>query len=313
MKYNWSIIGHEKQLERLEEDIASGNLSHAYLLSGANSVGKYTVAKKMAGILQCENNFCHECPACLQVEKGSHIDTIELRGKRESIKIDEVRKLMERLNMTRQSPYKILLIQSLERMTTEAANSFLKMLEEPPQRTIFIMTTDNVRALLPTIISRVRMLKFAPDSYQYLVEKLRELYPNCDEETLKRVGLFSAGKTGMAVHLMENPDSLASHVEVYHRVQNFLERRNVADRFSYVDELAKAEKTNKEVEEEAVGPDRIDIFFNMLTHVLRSKILEGSPLTDSHIKTLSKIGEAGMLLKKNVNSRLVLENLMLDI
>lgn len=302
MKYNWSIIGHEKQLERLEKDIESGNLSHAYLLVGANSVGKFTVARKMAGILQCENDFCHECPTCIQVAKGCHIDTIELKGKRESIKIDEVRKLVERLNMTRQSPYKILLIQSLERMTTEAANSFLKMLEEPPQRTIFIMTTDNVRALLPTIISRVRMLKFAPDSYQYLVGKLQELYPNCDEETIKQVGLFSMGKTGMAVHLMENPDSLANHIEVYHRVQNFLERRNVADRFSYVEELTEAEE-----------PDRIDIFFNMLSSVLRSKILEGSPQTNSHIKTLSKIGEAGMLLKKNVNSRLVLENLMLEI
>ena len=58
MKYNWSIIGHEKQLERIEKDISSGNLAHAYLLLGPNSVGKSTVARKMAGILQCENDFC---------------------------------------------------------------------------------------------------------------------------------------------------------------------------------------------------------------------------------------------------------------
>jgi DNA polymerase III gamma/tau subunit len=54
MRYNWSIIGHEKQLAQIELDIKSGNLSHAYLLAGPNSVGKFTVANKFAGILQCK-------------------------------------------------------------------------------------------------------------------------------------------------------------------------------------------------------------------------------------------------------------------
>jgi len=300
MKYNWSIIGHEKQLLQLEKDIASGNLAHAYLLAGPNSVGKNTVAKKMAGILQCENDFCHSCNACLQVEKGCHVDTVVFEDEGESIKIETVRKILERLNMTRQAQYKILLIQSLERMTTEAANSFLKMLEEPPERTVFIMTTDNIQLILPTILSRVRVVKFNSVSPKYLKEKLSSMYEKIPAETLEAVSLFSMGKTGKAVHLMEHPESLAEYLKTYHDIQNFLAYRSVTERFLYVEELAEDTK-------------KIETFMNILTHVMRSKMLSLDENSKKHAKSLSKIDEAAMLLRQNVNVRLVLENLMLQI
>jgi DNA polymerase-3 subunit delta' len=298
MKYNWSIIGHEKQLLRIEKDIESGNLSHAYLLVGSNSIGKYTVAKKMAGILQCENHFCHKCGTCVQIQKGCHVDTIELFDDGESLKIETIRDLIERLSLTGQSKYKIVLIQSLERMPPAAANSFLKILEEPPPRTIFIMTTNDIMLLLPTIVSRVRVVKFNPVSASYLMKKLNELYPGEDKEVLKQVSLFSLGRTGKAIHLMESPEALAEYVKTYHDVQNFLDHKNIVDRFSYVEDFS-------------AEPGKIDGFFNILKHVLRSKILEGDSLSAKYINTLSKIDEAGILLKKNVNPRLVLENLML--
>ena len=300
MKYNWSIIGHEKQLSQIEKDLESGNLAHAYLLSGPNSVGKNTVAKKMAGILQCENDFCHNCNACTQIEKGCHVDTVVFEDDGESIKIETVRKILERLSMTRQAPYKILLIQSLERMGVEAANSFLKMLEEPPERTIFIMTTDNVRLILPTILSRVRVVQFNSVSHLYLREKLKSLYPARDAETLETVSLLSMGKTGKAVHLMEHPESLAEYLKIYHDIQNFFAYRSVVERFSYVEEMAE-------------DPKKIETFINILTHVVRSQMLELKKDSPKQIKALSKINEAAMLLKKNVNVRLVLENLMLQI
>lgn len=300
LKYNWSIIGHEKQLIEIEHDILSSRLSHAYLLAGINSVGKYTVALKMAGILQCENDFCHKCSTCVQVKKGSHIDTVELKDNGESIKIEEIRNLIERLQMTPQAKYKILLIQSAERMTTEAANSFLKILEEPPPRTIFILTTNNIREILPTIISRVRTVKFGPVSTSYLEAKLKNLYPDKPEDLIRQISLFSMGKTGQAVHLMENPDALLNYQKIYNDVQNFLERKNIADRFAYVEDLLAEEK-------------QIETFCSILGSVLRTKVLEGSSEKERYIKTLLKIDDTGILLKKNVNSRLVLENLMLAI
>ncbi len=298
MKYNWSIIGHEKQLQQIELDINSGNLAHAYLLAGPNSVGKHTVAKKLAGILQCENDFCHKCKTCIQVEQGSHIDTMEFIDNKESIKIEDVRKIIERAFMTSQSLHKVFLIQSIERMTTEASNSFLKVLEEPPEGTVFILTTNNLRELLSTVVSRVRIIKFNTVSANYLINKLSELYPDCDKETIKKVSLFSLGKTGAALRLIENPDVLANYLKVYNDVQNFLEYKSAVDRFSYVGDI---------VDE----PSKIEVFLNIMTHILRSKILEGDKKTEKYLNTLLKIEETGMLLKKNINSRLALENLML--
>jgi len=299
MKYNWSIIGHENQLKLIESDVLSGNVFHAYLLAGPNSVGKNTVAKKMAGILQCSNDFCHDCPTCIQVEKGGHLDTIEMIDDKASIKIDDVRKIIERCNMTRQANYKIFLIQTIERMTIEAANSFLKMLEEPPERTIFILTTNNLGSVSPTILSRVRVVNFAPVSAGYLEKKLREMYPDHDEDIIKKVSLFSLGKTGKAVNLMENPDSLAEYVKVYSDVMFFLEHRNITDRFSYVNDLSEDE-------------GKIETFVSILYNVLRSKILDGEN-TEEHIDTVLKLDEAMTLIKKNVNLKLVLENLMLSL
>ena len=235
-----------------------------------------------------------------QTEKGCHIDICELVDDKESIKIGTMRKIVEHIAMTRQSKYKILLIQRLERMTIEAANSFLKTLEEPPENTIFIMTTNNVSLILPTIISRVRTIRFNNVSYSYLSKKLVELYPNSDEETLNKVNLFSTGKTGKAVQLMENPEVLAEYMHLYNVVQVFLKNKNVVDRFSFVKNLTEE-------------PAQIEVFLNILLHVLRSKVLEGSDKTESEINMLLKIREAGMLLKKNVNTRLVLENLMLSL
>lgn len=300
MKYNWSIIGHQNQLMQIERDIESGNMAHAYLLAGPNSVGKHTVAKKFAGILQCENDFCHTCSACIQVQRGSHIDTIEMVDNGDSIKIGEVRKIIERLNMTRQSKYNIFLVQSVERMTIEAANSFLKILEEPPQGTIFILTTDNIRALLPTLVSRVRVITFNNVSADYLKTEITKLYPHESPETIEKISLFSMGKTGQSIHLMENPDSLAQHKIVYNDVQNFLNHKNITDRFSYVEAILE-------------DPRATTLFLNMLTNVLRSKVLSGAPETKKYIDILLNVAEAGVLIKKNVNSRLVLENLMLSL
>lgn len=299
LKYNWTIIGHEKQLRQIEKDIESGNLSHAYLMVGADSIGKFSVAKRMAGILQCSNNFCQQCPTCVQVKNGSHVDTIEfLDG--ESIGIDAVRELVARLNMTPQSNYKITLIDHMERMTVEAANSFLKILEEPPSKTIFIMTCNRIDALPETIISRVRVVKFNNVSPDYLREELKKIYAEADEETLEKVCVFSLGKTGKAVDLMDSPEMLADYMRMYNDILIFLESKNVADAFSYAENLSEDKK-------------KIEMFMEIFSHILRSKLLSGHEDKGKIMESLWKINEAGILLKKNVNTRLVLENLMLSI
>lgn len=303
MKYNWSIIGHEDKLNRLEADIASGNIAHAYLLAGPNSVGKFTVARKMAQILQCENDFCYVCPTCKQIESGTHFDTMEYKDDGNMIVVDDVKNIIKRLITTPQGKYKVLLIQSIERMNNESANSFLKMLEEPPKQTIMIFTTDEINTLLPTIISRVRVVTFNVVSVDYLEGKLREIYPQAEEDIIKKVCLFSLGKTGKAVHLMENPDALANYLRIYNDIQNFLTHKNIAQRFAYANELAEEEK-------------QLMIFLDVLKHIVRSRMIEGreeSLKQGENLAILSKISNFGGYARRNINMRMYLEDLMLEL
>jgi len=301
MIYNWGIIGHKRQLDLLENDIESDNLAHAYLLCGPGHVGKYTVAKKLASILQCENNFCGKCPTCIQIRKGQHIDTMEFENNHEAIKIDQIREVIARCNMSGQSNYKIVILQSIGRMTAEAANAFLKTLEEPVGKTVFIMTTSHIREILPTIVSRSRVLKFHLFSTEYLEQKLAELYPESDSDVREKVAKLSLGRTGRALDLMNHPDMLAYFLKLYKDILYLLDTDNVVERFAYIEDMVEDKKLRSD-------------FLGVLSHVLRSKVLEsdGEDARTKLIEMLSKTQDTAILLKQNINARLVLENLMLS-
>lgn len=294
--YNWKIIGHKKQLELIEEDIKNNKISHAYLIGGPSSIGKFSIAKMFTNILQCPNNLCHECPTCIQIQKGSHADTIMLDNDDESIKIEQIRGIIARLNMTKQSNCKILLIKGAERLTLEAANCLLKTLEEPPPDTIIIMTTDNVRALLSTIISRVRLIKLNSFSQKFLTKNLQELYPDTDEETIEQVCSLSLGKSGKAIKLLDDSALLASYRSMYNMLCEFLENKPIDKKFKMVEEVL-SEGGN------------VTEFLDVFTHLVRSRLHQEK---SSHLlDLLSSIEETRSLLKRNVNARLALENLIL--
>ncbi len=298
MKYIWSTFGHTTRLEELERDLGENNVAHAYLFIGPEDIGKFTIARKLAGILQCEKDFCHDCASCVQIEKGQHFDTIELANNGESIKIEEVRKIIDRLQMSRQSNYKIVLIDGLQRMTPEAANSFLKMLEEPPERTMFIMTAPSINLLLPTIVSRVRILNFTGSRMGEVKDQISEMFPELSNEVKDQISGFSYGKMGRAVRLARNPEMLADLLVTYHHVERFLDNTVVAEKFAYVNEIAEED-------------GKVESFLQMLTLATRSRLHGDVTTRDKHSKNLLKIADAGILLKKNVNMKLVLENLML--
>lgn len=300
MNYHWNIIGHSALLEKLEQDISSGNLPHAYLFSGPEKVGKYIVAKKLAHILQCEKNFCHECSTCIQIEKKTHPDTIEFEDDGESVKIEQIREVITRLHMTTSSRYKIFLVERIERMTLEAANCILKTLEEPPADTIFLFTTAAIKEVLPTIVSRVRILSFHHCSEDLLYEKIREYYPESDDDTLRQVSRFALGKAGIAFRLMRDPELLSLYRRMYQDFLRFLSRPSIFDRFCYVQEFIEQ-------------PSKIDHFLDILTHLVRSLMLKDPLNHERYIDILEQISRTRFSLKHNANVKLTLEKLMLHL
>lgn len=301
MLYDWGIIGHEKELAFLEEHLRSGQVGHAYLFTGPRNIGKFTIAKTLAKILQCPNQYCRTCPVCVQVEKGGNLDTIEMLDDGTSIKIEPIRDIIARLNMTSQGQYKILLMENIGRLTEEAANSLLKLIEEPTEKTIFLFTAESRREVLPTILSRVYQVPFKPISEQVLRSFLQERYDYLDEDTLEKASTLSFGAPGRAIALLENGDLLLHARDIYERSKQFIEEKTITGRFTHIQGLAE-------------NPEEMREFLMMLLGILRHRVLTGK---DGHkqtqeIRLLEKIPEATQLLRKNVNARLTLENLALE-
>ncbi|MBI5755234.1 AAA family ATPase, partial [Candidatus Peregrinibacteria bacterium] len=209
--YHWNIIGHEKELARLEQEISENNLNHAYLFAGPDKIGKNAIAKTFAGILQCENHFCHTCPTCIQIQKGCHYDTFEMIDDGETITIDRIRELIGSLALSTQSPRKIILIQNIERLSDSAMNALLKSLEEPPRRVIFLLTTNDLKAISDTIISRVRLYSFRLVPKNILAQELQARYPDVEAHTLDLIFSFFLGKPGKAIELLSDPELLTRY------------------------------------------------------------------------------------------------------
>lgn len=313
LRYNWEIIGHQKQLLALEDDLHSNNLAHAYLFSGPENVGKYTVAKRFAEILQCQNGGCGTCSACLEIHRGYHTDTLEIIGMEESIKIDAVREILARLYTKPQSKYKILLVKNIEKMTTEAANTLLKTLEEPPPQTVFLLTTSRLHEILLTVISRVRLCQFHIVSMDVLLPYLQRLYPQKDTSELEQIASFAFGRPGKALALLKNAELLKQHQELIEQIETFLTHPDLVQQFSFVTEMVKnaSARTGR-------GRSLIKDFLDVLLYVLRTQMYAeinhiNFEKAAKILRSLSAVENVHAMLKRNVNLRLILENLMLDL
>ena len=132
---HWGMIGHTWAVALLAGRIADQRSAHATLISGADGIGKHTLAFKLAQALQCTGAVppCGTCRACDHMTRGLHPDLIHLESDGTSIKIETVRELQGVLTLRpTEAHYRIALIGNAERLTPSAADALLKTLEEPP-------------------------------------------------------------------------------------------------------------------------------------------------------------------------------------
>lgn len=160
----------------LMRTLADGTFVHAYLISGAEGVGKRSLAHAMEQYLLCtgDEKPCGQCPACVQVREGNHPDVMVLRPEKNAIHIAEVREIIRKAGEhTYEGGRRVIRIEQAEKMNAAAQNCLLKTLEEPVDGTIFLLLTDTPGLLLPTIISRCRGLKLHPWPDDVVLEALR--------------------------------------------------------------------------------------------------------------------------------------------
>jgi len=133
-------------------------VSHALIFSGVRGVGKTTLARIMAKALNCVQEHapepCNACTSCSEINTGSSVDLIEIDGA-SNRGIQEIRELKENIRfMPAGSRYKIIIIDEVHMLTTEAFNALLKTLEEPPEHVYFMFATTELHRVPITILSR---------------------------------------------------------------------------------------------------------------------------------------------------------------
>jgi len=201
------IRGQERAIRFLRQVIAGGKIPHAYLFTGIPGVGKTTTAMALAQALNCREpknqEGCGSCRSCKQIMNGHFPDLISLKPDNQNIKIDQIRELNRNLCFKPVTgPYRVSIIHQAETMTDEAANAFLKTLEEPPQGNVLVLKVTEPLDLLGTIVSRCQKIPFRPLTSIVIKELLMADF-QLDEENALLLANLSEGSLGYAIDMWE--------------------------------------------------------------------------------------------------------------
>jgi DNA polymerase-3 subunit delta' len=166
------IIGQEMAVSLLTRALAQG-ASHAYLFSGPPGVGKTEAALAFAAGLACPDGGCGSCATCRRVQEGLHPDIEIIAPEGNFIRKDEITEInLHAAYRPYEAKVKVYIFLEADNFNTEAANAFLKTLEEPPGHVHFILVTDRPERLLPTIASRCQPVTFSSVAAPTIAEDL---------------------------------------------------------------------------------------------------------------------------------------------
>lgn len=216
---------NKRAQETLAAFVNGGRFPHALLLEGPEGSGRRTFAREIAAALFCrgEHKPCGSCNQCRKVLERNHPDVEYYGGdgSRRSFHIDTIRQLRQNAwLLPGEAPCRVCVLCGAENMTDQAQNALLKILEEPPEHTVFILTAENRAMLLPTILSRVQTIRLEPLTPAEILPVLWERCPDQPGEKLEWAA-ETADTIGQALALLAD-ESLQKHAQLAQRMLELL-------------------------------------------------------------------------------------------
>ncbi|NLJ49343.1 MAG: DNA polymerase III subunit [Candidatus Atribacteria bacterium] len=188
---SWSeICGHEFQKQFFQRVFQNQTQSHSYLFSGPEGIGKTTFAFEVARLFNCEHptrdGSCGSCQNCRLINARTHPDVLLLSPRENKILIEDVRDFIFRLGLQRvYGKFRVGIVESTELFSKEEIqNCLLKTVEEPPEKSIIILITSQVQALLPTLLSRCQRINFQLLHQEKIKEFIQKKYTLSDQKAL---------------------------------------------------------------------------------------------------------------------------------
>jgi DNA polymerase-3 subunit delta' len=160
------LYGHDKAKGLLSRALAADRIPHAFIFRGPDGVGKKLFASALAAALNCRDRrgaeACGACSSCKKFKSMNHPDFLVIRPEKGVIKIDQIRQLSRELTYPPyESKIRVVVLEDVQTMRREAANSLLKTLEEPPDNNVLILTAESSQEILATLVSRCQVVPFA--------------------------------------------------------------------------------------------------------------------------------------------------------
>ena len=250
------ILLQENPSKILRQSFEGGRIAQTYLFAGKSSVGRMTVAKAFAALLQCkkpvkdENGLldsCGNCEDCRRIINNSHPDVKYVTPNGNEIKIEQIREIQDAAVLKpSMGNWQIYIIDPAEKLNMSSSNALLKTLEEAPAHSLFIMLASDTGAVLPTVLSRSEIVRFNSPSHQQVREILQSRF-NMKPEVAASCYSLSEGNFGQALEMAQDfeydPETVGikrAHTNYLLQLQMFAQ--NIEEEFSTANSLEDALK-----------------------------------------------------------------------
>lgn len=209
--------GREKEIKLFSDLINTARLGHAYLFDAPCGMGKKTLCSYIVHLIACtEHTACMHCSGCLTVSSGANPDVVTVNnGDKASIGVDRVREMIRDVYIRPiTAEKKVFVIENAHLLTTGAQNALLKVIEEPPEYAVFFLLCDSINPILPTILSRVCLVRPAPLG----TELLQKIVPGCPPFLYH----CCEGNVGRLMRLRDDEDFASERAAAIDAVMSFV-------------------------------------------------------------------------------------------